>query len=72
MGPAQEQSGIADALAQALQVVKEGQQAQEESAGQEVEVKGAGGQILVTATLAGKLNVRIVDPRAFRLGVEEL
>jgi DNA-binding protein YbaB len=66
------QSGITDALAQALQIAKDGQRAQEEAGSQTVEVETAEGMVRVAATLAGKVTVTIVDPRAIRLGGTEL
>lgn len=62
------ESGITDALAQALQVAKDGQRAQEEAGATTVEVEAAEGMVRVSATLAGKVKVDIVDPRAVRLG----
>ena len=68
MSSPSDQSGITDALAQALQVAKDGQRAQEEAGATTVEVEAAEGMVRVSATLAGKLTVEIVDPRAVRLG----
>jgi DNA-binding protein YbaB len=65
-------SGITDALTKALQVAQEGQRAQEEAGNQTVEVEVAEGMIRVAATLAGKVTVKLVDPRSARLGVEVL
>ncbi|THV21757.1 YbaB/EbfC family nucleoid-associated protein [Glycomyces paridis] len=67
-----EQSGIADVLAQALQVAKDGQRAQEDAGKEKVEVEVADGMVRVSATLAGKVTVEVVDPRAMRLGGSEL
>lgn len=68
MNAASDQSGITDALARALQVAKDGQRAQEEAGAATVEVEAAEGMVRVSATLAGKVKVDIVDPRAVRLG----
>lgn len=65
-------SGIGDVLAQALNVVREGKQAQEAVDAQTVEAEAADGQVRVTATLSGSVKVAIVDPRAVRLGAEVL
>ncbi|MCD0442521.1 YbaB/EbfC family nucleoid-associated protein [Glycomyces sp. A-F 0318] len=72
MSAASESSGITDALAQALQIAKDGQRAQEEAGAATVEVEAAEGMVRVTATLAGKVAVEIVDPRAVRLSREYL
>ncbi len=66
------ENGIADALAKAMDIVREGRQAQEEAGAQTVEVQAAEGMIRVSATLAGKVTVDIVDPRAVRLSKEYL
>jgi DNA-binding protein YbaB len=71
MNSTPDSSGIADALNQALQVARDGQRAQEE-AGQTVEVEAAEGMVRVSSTLAGKVTVDIVDPRASRLSKEYL
>jgi DNA-binding protein YbaB len=65
-------SGITDALTKALQVVQDGQRAQEEAGEQTVEVEVAEGMIRVAATLTGKVTVKLVDPRSARLGTEVL
>lgn len=67
-----ESNGIADALAKAVQVVNDGKQAQEAAGNQTVEVEAAEGMIRVSATLAGKVKVDLVDPRAVRLSKEYL
>ncbi|PRY61037.1 YbaB/EbfC family nucleoid-associated protein [Glycomyces artemisiae] len=67
-----ESNGIADALAKAVQVVNDGRQAQEAAGNQTVEVEAAEGMIRVSATLAGKVKVDLVDPRAVRLSKEYL
>ncbi|WP_335991508.1 YbaB/EbfC family nucleoid-associated protein [Glycomyces sp. MUSA5-2] len=67
-----ESNGIADALAKAMQVVNDGKQAQEAAGNQTVEVEAAEGMIRVSATLAGKVKVDLVDPRAVRLSKEYL
>ncbi|GAA1692995.1 hypothetical protein GCM10009830_45950 [Glycomyces endophyticus] len=67
-----ESPGIADALGQALQIARDGQRAQEEAGGRHVEVEAAEGMIRVSATLAGKVTVDLVDPRAMRLSKEYL
>ncbi|WP_158630371.1 YbaB/EbfC family nucleoid-associated protein [Glycomyces terrestris] len=66
------ESGIADALAKAMDIVRDGRQAQEDAGAQAVEVRAADGMISVSATLAGKVTVDIVDPRAVRLSKEYL
>ncbi|GAB3650254.1 YbaB/EbfC family nucleoid-associated protein [Glycomyces tarimensis] len=68
MSSPSDQSGITDALTQALQIAKDGQRAQEEAGATTVEVEAAEGMVRVAATLAGKVTVTIVDPRAVRLG----
>jgi DNA-binding protein YbaB len=68
MSTPSDQSGIISALEQALQVAKDGQRAQEEAGNSAVEVEVAEGMVRVEATLAGKVTVTIVDPRAVRLG----
>jgi DNA-binding protein YbaB len=72
MGTEPDATGITDALTKALQVAKDGKRAQEEAGNQAVEVEVADGMIRVAATLAGKVTVKLVDPRAARLGVEVL
>lgn len=72
MNASPDSSGIIGALEQALQVAREGQRAQRETAGQTVEVEAAEGMVRVTASMAGKVTVRIIDPRAVRLGAEVL
>ena len=72
MSTSPDPSGIADALSQALQVAKDGQRTQEEAGTQTVEVEAAEGMVRVIATLAGKVTVKIIDPRAVRLGAEVL
>jgi DNA-binding protein YbaB len=72
MSSSSDQSGITDALAQALQIAQDGRRAQEEAGAQSVEVEAAEGMVRVAATLAGKVTVTIVDPRAMRLSREEL
>lgn len=67
-----EPNGITDALAKAMQVVNDGRQAQEAAGNQTVEVEAAEGMIRVSATLAGKVKVDLVDPRAVRLSKEYL
>ncbi|WP_112134105.1 YbaB/EbfC family nucleoid-associated protein [Glycomyces dulcitolivorans] len=65
-------SGIADAIEKALQVARDGQRAQDEAGAQTVEVEAAEGMIRVSSTLAGKVKVDIIDPRAVRLSREYL
>lgn len=65
-------NAISEMLGQAIEAAREGQRAQEDAAGQTVEKEAANGQIRVTATLAGNVEVQIVDPRAIRLGAEVL
>lgn len=72
MSPAPDPSGISEALSQALEVAKEGQRAQAEAADQTVEAEAADGQVRAIATLTGKVTVRIIDPRALRLGGDVL
>lgn len=72
MNAVSDSSGIADVLAQALQVAKEGQRAQEEAESQTVEAEAADGQVRATVSLTGKVKVEIIDPRAIRLGAEVL
>jgi DNA-binding protein YbaB len=72
MGQHNEQSDITDALAKALELTDEAKQAQAGAAGQSVEVEVAEGQVRVAASLAGEVTVRIIDPRAVRLGAEIL
>lgn len=67
-----EPNGITDALAKAMQVVNDGRQAQEAAGNQTVEVEAAEGMIRVSATLAGKVRVDLVDPRTVRLSKEYL
>ncbi|MEU5871662.1 YbaB/EbfC family nucleoid-associated protein [Glycomyces sp. NPDC047369] len=67
-----EPNGITDALAKAMQVVNDGKQAQEAAGNQTVEVEAAEGMIRVSATLAGKVRVDLVDPRTVRLSKEYL
>lgn len=72
MSSPSDQSGITGALEQALQIAKDGQRAQEEAGATTVEVEAAEGMVRVSATLAGKVTVDIVDPRATRLSREYL
>lgn len=68
MSSPSDQAGITGALSQALQIAKDGQRAQEEADVTTVEVEAAEGMVRVSATLAGKVTVEIIDPRAVRLG----
>lgn len=72
MSSPSDQSGITGALAQALQIAKDGQRAQEEAGATTVEVEAAEGMVRVSATLAGKVTVTVVDPRAMRLSGAEI
>lgn len=72
MSPASDPSAITDAFTKALEIAKEGQRAQEEAGSRTVEAEAADGQVRAIATLSGKVTVRIIDPRAVRLGAEVL
>jgi DNA-binding protein YbaB len=72
MSTTPEPDGITDALAKAMDLVREGRQAQEGTEVQRVEVEAADGMVRASATLAGKVAVDILDPRAMRLSKEYL
>lgn len=72
MSTAPDSSDITAALTKALQVAQDGQRAQEEAGSETVEVEVAQGMIRVGATMAGKVDVKLLDPRAARLGIEVL
>ncbi len=65
-------SNINDALAQALDAVKTGQQAQEAIAGQSARAEAADGRVIATASLTGKVTVEITNVRAYRLEPAQL
>ncbi|SDD22078.1 YbaB/EbfC family nucleoid-associated protein [Glycomyces harbinensis] len=65
-------SNIGDALGQALDAVKAGQQAQEAIADKTTQAEAADGRVIATASLNGKVTVEITNVRAYRLEPAQL